>query len=52
MGGNTIFNNKILQLKANTLVKIKPVVEGSIEALQVENEHLRMENVYLKKLNV
>ncbi|WP_423243515.1 transposase [Bacillus thuringiensis] len=31
--------------------KIKPVVEGSIEALQAENERLRMKNAYLKKLN-
>ncbi|QWI18544.1 IS3 family transposase [Bacillus wiedmannii] len=30
--------------------KIKPVVEGSIEALQVENERLRMENAYFKKV--
>lgn len=27
-------------------------VEGSLEALQAENEHLRMENAYLKKVNV
>ncbi len=26
-------------------------VEGSLEALQAENERLRMENVFLKKLN-
>jgi transposase-like protein len=26
-------------------------VEGSVEALQAEIEHLRMENAYLKKLN-
>ncbi len=30
---------------------IKPVVEGLIEALQAENERLRMGNAYLKKLN-
>ncbi|UKS62681.1 IS3 family transposase [Bacillus toyonensis] len=30
--------------------KIKPVVEGSIEALQAENERLRMENAYFKKV--
>ncbi|OAB31257.1 hypothetical protein PMSD_18875 [Paenibacillus macquariensis subsp. defensor] len=27
------------------------VVEGSVEALQIEVERLRMENAYLKKLN-
>ncbi len=27
------------------------LVEGSVEAFQAEVEHLRMENVYLKKLN-
>jgi len=27
------------------------LVEGSVEALQAENEQLRMENAYLKKLN-
>ena len=26
-------------------------VEGSVEALQAENERLQMENAYLKKLN-
>ena len=31
--------------------KKTPPVEGSIEALQAEVEHLRMENTYLKKLN-
>lgn len=31
--------------------KTKPVVESSIEALQVESERLRMENAYLKKWN-
>ncbi|MGK9486766.1 IS3 family transposase [Bacillus tropicus] len=30
--------------------KIKPVDEGSIEALQAENERLRMENAYFKKV--
>ncbi|WP_170958135.1 hypothetical protein [Bacillus sp. AFS019443] len=29
----------------------KFTVEGSIGALQTENERLRMENTYLKKLN-
>ncbi len=29
----------------------KKQVEGSVEALKEEVEHLRMENAYLKKLN-
>lgn len=32
-------------------VKSKDPADGSVEALQAELEHLRMENAYLKKLN-
>lgn len=32
--------------------KTQAPAEGSIEALQAELERLRMENAYLKKLNV
>lgn len=35
----------------NKKVKVPVLIEGFIEALQAENERLRMENDYLKKLN-
>ena len=38
------------EIKSNNLQQLPPV-EGSLEALQAENERLRMENTYLKKLN-
>jgi len=42
-----------LAMKKETKSNVKKQlpVEGSIEALQAENERLRMENTYLKKLN-
>lgn len=44
--GRPAMANKNIRPKLN-----HTVVEGSIEALQEENERLRMENDYLKKLN-
>lgn len=40
-----------MEKKKTNTTKEKSVVVGSIEALQAENDCLRMENTYLKKLN-
>lgn len=37
--------------KKLSTTKDQKVVEGSLEALQAENERLRMKNAYLIKLN-
>jgi transposase len=39
------------ETKLKKVKKVNPPAEGSLEALREENERLRMENTYLKKLN-
>ncbi|AFL98511.1 transposase [Desulfitobacterium dehalogenans ATCC 51507] len=40
-----------MKKRNNNIEKNETPAEGSIKALQLENERLRMENAYLKKLN-